>query len=95
MRRAPSEGTSEHPTCVFANYVRMNDPGVFTHALNSELERLWADVELPPETVLSLTMIEPNVIGPTRRQLDDERPLGPLAELFERNRRILRDAANG
>ncbi len=79
---------------VYANYRHMSDKGPFTEALDHGL----ADIEATTSThervaVVSLTMLDPTIGGPTRCRLDDPRATRALEEFFDQHGPTLRSGS--
>lgn len=84
---------------VYANYVSMSDEGAFTQALRSHLAQLTSALSERVDggdgivvPMVSLTMLQPEISGPTRARLDDPRTVQFLDSVFaEHAEQLLND----
>jgi DNA gyrase subunit B len=71
---------------VYANYRRMDDEGPFTEALRQGLNDIDEPLRIGKRiAVVSLTMLDPKVGGPTKSRLDDPRATQAIEDLFRRH----------
>lgn len=87
----PLESEAQENPMVFANYLRMDEKGAFTKQLEEELELLSTTGNLDYRTVVSLTMAGPQISGPTRSRLDDQRTVTALDSMLSEHRTLLRN----